>query len=132
MFKYSNGLICMSSKFTVHKQSFWIQKIERNALTSRALLRRLACSPNVEVRIAVCDHVNSSLQILQKLASDENTDVRFALAENHNLDREILETLTNDANPYVAQRALKTLLRAYPSGLKEFSIWPLSAALAAS
>lgn len=132
MFKYSNGLIFMSSKFTVQQQSFWIQKIERNALTSKALLRRLACSKNVEVRIAVCDHANSSLQILLKLASDENTDVRFALAENHNLDREILEKLTNDANPYVAQRALKTLMRAYPAGLGEFSIWPLSAALAAS
>jgi hypothetical protein len=132
MFAYSNGFTAVNPPVTKQSQSiaFWIRRIERNVRTPHFLLRRLAASASAELRTAVGEHKNAPNEVLQKLASDESDDVRFSLAENHNLDKQILELLSVDANPYVAQRASRTLSRAYPNISASFSVWPLAAALA--
>jgi hypothetical protein len=46
-----------------------------------------------------------------QLAVDLDADLRYALAENHNINEGVLELLANDTNPYVADRARRTLTR---------------------
>jgi hypothetical protein len=61
--------------------------------------------------MAVADHLNTPVAVLILLAEDDNADVRYALAENHNISRDVLNKLLNDSNPYVANRAERTLSR---------------------
>jgi hypothetical protein len=77
----------------------------------RETVERLPYAQFVDVRIAVADHPDTSMEVLEQLASDANPDVRFAIAENHNAAREVLHKLTFDDNPYVAHRARRTLQR---------------------
>jgi hypothetical protein len=51
------------------------------------------------------------LQNLNKLAFDENPDVRYEIAEDANTPFELLRMMTEDENPYVAERAKRTLKR---------------------
>jgi hypothetical protein len=46
-----------------------------------------------------------------QLAQDINADLRYALTENHHLDQSILDFLALDGNPFVADRARRTILR---------------------
>ena len=55
------------------------------------------------------------------LANDEDADVRYALAENHNISRAVLNKLEGDSNPYVADRATKTLQRISANDLETIS-----------
>ena len=89
----------------------WIREISKNLITPSYILKRLSKSADPEVRIAVADHKNTSLEVLANLAEDEDPDVRFVLAENHNINRDVLKKLTDDQNPYISHRALKTLAR---------------------
>jgi hypothetical protein len=59
----------------------------------------------------VSDHRNTGLDVMLELAVDVNADVRLAVAENHNISRDVLILLLDDENPYVADRARKTLAR---------------------
>ncbi len=64
-----------------------------------------------EVKIAVADNAHTPYEVLVDLACDENADVKYALAENHNVSIDILQLLQVDSNPYVARRAATTLDR---------------------
>lgn len=90
---------------------FWVQKISSDHITPAYILKRLAKSSDVDVRMAVADHKNTSLEVLTLLSEDESADVRYALAENHNINRGVLKRLSEDENPFVSHRALKTLAR---------------------
>lgn len=89
----------------------WMREISRNVVTPAFILRRLALSSDPELRMAVADHLNTPVAVLFLLAEDDNADVRYALAENHNISRDVLNKLLNDSNPYVANRAERTLSR---------------------
>jgi hypothetical protein len=51
------------------------------------------------------------LRLLNKLAFDENPDVRYEIAEDANTPFDLLRMMTEDENPYVAERAKRTLNR---------------------
>jgi hypothetical protein len=83
----------------------------KKAVSPAFLLRRLSMATEPAQKIDMVDHVSTPFAVHMILASDENADVRYALAENHNISRAVLNKLKCDANPYVADRAAKTLLR---------------------
>lgn len=78
---------------------------------SADILTELAMSSFPDVREAVADHQLCPVSIRLMLADDEYIEVRFALAENHNMPFQVLEKLSQDANPYVANRAERTMRR---------------------
>jgi hypothetical protein len=85
--------------------------IANHPATTPIVLHRLSQHKDVEVRMAVADHKNTHIITAMQLAWDDNPDLRFVLAENHQIDSGILDILAKDENPYVADRAQKTLLR---------------------
>ena len=85
--------------------------IASHPATSAIVLHRLSQHSNVEVRMAVADNKNTHTITSMQLAQDDNADLRYALAENHQIDSGILDILASDENPFVADRAQKTLLR---------------------
>lgn len=78
---------------------------------SADILSELAMSSFPDVREAVADHLLCPISIRLMLADDEHIEVRFALAENHNMPFQVLEKLSQDCNPYVANRAERTMRR---------------------
>ena len=89
----------------------WVMQAAENPSTPADILGMLAESCNVEVRMAVGDNGNASLETMMILVEDESADLRYQLAENHNVHESVLELLSKDSNPYVARRAQKTLAR---------------------
>ena len=85
--------------------------IANHPATSAIVLHRLSQHSDVEVRMAVADHKNTHIITAMQLARDDNLDLRYAIAENHQIDSGILDILAGDENPFVADRAQKTLLR---------------------
>ena len=86
-------------------------RVAENRATPQMTLKKLSRDSNEEVRIAVGCNPSTPLRVILRLAFDEHLDVRYSLAENPNLDSSILLRLANDENPYVSQRALKTIQR---------------------
>lgn len=83
---------------------------KKDAILSR--LAELICDPLVgQVFTDIGDHPDTPLKLLIVLAEDGNADLRFALAENHNIHSNVLCVLAEDANPFVADRAQRTLAR---------------------
>jgi hypothetical protein len=89
----------------------WLQHVAEDANTPRHLLDDLALSEDYNVRMAVADNPNTPVDLLMVLVRDEHLDVRYALAENHNIDTAVHKLLMEDDNPYVADRARRTLNR---------------------
>ena len=85
--------------------------IANHPATSAIVLHRLSQHNDVEVRMAVADHKNTHIITTMQLAKDDNPDLRYALAENHQIDGGVLNILAGDENPFVADRAQKTLSR---------------------
>ncbi len=85
--------------------------VASNAFTTASVLNRLSMHHNLQVRIAVADNENTSAFTSMQLAKDASADLRYAIAENHHVHRSILDFLTKDINPFVADRAQKTILR---------------------
>lgn len=75
------------------------------------VLADLAGAARSEVRMAVADNAYTPCGVKAGLAKDNDVDIRFALAENHGTPLEVLQSLQEDQNPYVAERAKKTLER---------------------
>jgi len=96
---------------TVDSTLQWIKEISWSVVTPAYILRQLALSSDSDLRTAVADHLNTSEEVLLLLADDDNADVRYAIAENHNISRNVLNKLLDDPNPYVVDRAQKTLQR---------------------
>ena len=89
-----------------HSTDISMQQRKTNILSGLA-----AGNCESQILMDIGDHVTTSLEALMILARDQSVDVRFALAENHNIDESVLNRLLEDANPYVADRAQKTLAR---------------------
>jgi hypothetical protein len=88
-----------------------VRQAAKNPRTSAHVLNKLARSADLSVRLAVADHGNTSSETIMFLTKDISVDLRYALAENHNIDTTALYLLAEDSNPYVVQRANKTLAR---------------------
>ena len=79
--------------------------------TPVTILAELATSRHIEVREAIADNPATPYGILLSLALGDSVDLRYYMAENHNLPEGILLILMEDDNPYVADRADRTMAR---------------------
>jgi hypothetical protein len=113
----ANTPIELLSYFMVHYDSAIRARVAGNPSLSRGQLFDLANDDVAEVRIAVAENPATPASFIELLAEDESVDVRFAIAENHNTPSYILSMLVRDENPYVADRALRTLERIWPSSV---------------
>lgn len=86
-------------------------RVAENQATPELLLQDLSRDQNEEVRIAVGRNPRTPLKVILQLAFDQHDDVRYSLAENASTHLIILLCLANDENPYVKDRALKTMQR---------------------
>lgn len=95
------------------------RRIAENDQTPIAMLLELCCDPDSEVRLAVADNPNTPHNILEQIATDEDLDVRYGMAENPNIPTNVLLALTNDSNPYISDRAKRTIAQTIkiPAGL---------------
>ena len=86
-------------------------RVAENPNTSSQTLSRLAQHEDSEVRMAVAENANCPALCMEKLAEDPCSDVRYRLAENPHAPLTVLYKALKDENPYVSQRARKTLAR---------------------
>lgn len=96
-------------------------RVAENRSSLPQLLELLSRDRNPDVRIAVGSNPVTPVSTLWNLALDEHVDVRFSLADNANTVFIILIWLSADENPYVAQRALKTMNAVASSNDKKHS-----------
>lgn len=73
------------------------------------VLAHLADDSEAAVRAAVARNKHTPLFVLRKLTSDKSAVVRFGIAANPEMPDAILLSLFMDPDPYVAERASKTL-----------------------
>ncbi len=85
------------------------RRVAENPRTPLIALIKLAYDREPDVRIAVCDNVTTPPGLLMLLAGSNCADVRYAIAENSKAPSQILRLLARDENPYVANRAARTL-----------------------
>jgi hypothetical protein len=108
----------------------WGKELAEHPDTSTYALSELAAHDDVEVRTAVADQKNTLTETMMILAQDVSADLKYAIAENHNIHADVLNMLTEDDNPFVADRAKKTLDRIRTYSLLSFPVTkvePLSA-----
>jgi len=86
-------------------------RVAEHENTSLSTLFRLVQDENAEVRQSIAFNPKRTTTLLQQLAQDSSADVRYLIAEDALVPPAVLRLLSNDENPYVAQRALKTLSR---------------------
>jgi hypothetical protein len=86
-------------------------RVAENPTTHAATLTRLSRHTSSAVRMAVCENSNTAEGVLLYLAADVCPDVRFTMAENPNIPQTVLQVLSTDENPYVCERASRTLNR---------------------
>ena len=85
--------------------------LAEEASTSPQTLLKLSRDKDPEVRLSAGEHPNMPYVGLRELVQDPCIDVRFGLAGNHNIPISILSMLTQDENPYVEDRAKRSLDR---------------------
>jgi len=88
-----------------------LEHIAANPNTPPSMLRQLAGHQMEDVRVAVAENPSTPREILLILARDNQADVRYCMAENANLPTQILEVLAEDENPYVSNRAMRSIQR---------------------
>jgi len=98
-------------KLSKHNWESVVARVAENTNTPAEVLVELATHAHPDVRIALTENPNTPTRILVILAADESADVRYSLAENPNAPLAVLALLCDDENPYVADRATKTLAR---------------------
>lgn len=86
-------------------------RVAENQATPELLLQDLSRDEDEEVRIAVGRNPKTPLRVILRLAFDQHDDVRYSIAENASTHLLILLCLANDENPYVSDRALRTMRR---------------------
>lgn len=84
-------------------------QVAENPAAAPHTLELLMVDNCADVRIAVARNPNVPVAILWMLAMDDHLDVRYSIAENANTPPIVLFWLTDDENPYIAQRAAKTI-----------------------
>lgn len=87
------------------------RRVAENPRVPSEVLKKLAADNDYHVRIAVGLNRSCELSIITDLIYDENPDVRFWLASTSYLPERLIFELTEDPNPFVADRARRTLLR---------------------
>ena len=87
------------------------RRVAENPRTPLEKLKELARDNSVEVRLSVAENPNTPGEILSMLGCDLSLDVRYGVAENPHMPEDILVELTRDDNPYVRERAVRTLER---------------------
>ncbi len=85
------------------------RQVAENSASTLSTLLLLLGDKSIEVRLGLTYNRNLPTTYLEWLARDESTDIRYEMAENNHLPLHILQMLSNDSNPYVANRALKTI-----------------------
>ena len=84
-------------------------KLAENLASPPDVLAQLSNDPDPEVRACVACNPSTPSKIVTMLSEDEHDDVRFSMASDPNLPFEILYKLVHDQNPYVCDRAQKTV-----------------------
>ncbi len=84
-------------------------RLAQSPETPDSHLAALSRDESSEVRSAVGGNMATPHHILEQLSKDESISVRFDLAEHPWLPPRILMGLTRDENPYVRQRAIRTI-----------------------
>lgn len=99
----------------VATQDYWPQsyilRMAEDCATPPQILEQLVLCCDPDIHLALVDNPATPLSVLKSLTKSDQVDVRYAMAENHNLEITILDLLTDDDNPYVADRAQRTLSR---------------------
>jgi hypothetical protein len=85
-------------------------RIAENPNVTEETLIDLSCDPEVEVRCSVVENENTPITVIWLLSTDPSEDVRYRQAECLHTPLRIVMRLLSDENPYVAQRARKTLM----------------------
>ncbi len=93
-----------------------LEKVACNPSTPTSVLEQLAEHNEIAVKEAVIDNPATPMDILEMMLRDNDSEVRYALAENHNVPIRIIEPLCMDDNPYVADRAQRTMERIARTG----------------
>lgn len=88
-----------------------IERVAEHSNASPGLLNMLSDHTSCEVRIAVAEHQSTPIKAVWKLAEDNCLDIPYRLAENPFTPYEVLEWLTECDNPFVQDRALRTIKR---------------------
>ncbi len=96
---------------TNNAPSTLLERIAEHPRAHSVTLSRLANHEDSQVRAAVAENMNTSMKTIWKLVRDPSADVRLRLAESYTVPIAVLKVLLEDENPYVADRAQKTLLR---------------------
>ncbi len=86
-----------------------VRRAAEHPRVSLELLIALSQHEDPEVRAAVVDNHQTSVDLHWRLAKDECADVRYAVAESYLVDMDVLSSLLEDANPYISHRARATL-----------------------
>lgn len=84
------------------------------SVRSEKAICELANDEHHEVRIALVDNIHTPEHVMLRLATDEHVDVRYAVADNASSPWTALLLLENDDNPYIADRARRTMARLRP------------------
>jgi hypothetical protein len=85
------------------------KRVAENARSPADVLDLLASDSAPAVRVAVARNSATPPYLLRKLSIDESADVRLAIAANPDMPDAILLSLFLDPDPFVAERASKTL-----------------------
>ncbi|MGD9682451.1 MAG: hypothetical protein AB7W16_14795 [Candidatus Obscuribacterales bacterium] len=92
-----------------HSSSNVRQRVAENPSAPADVLEMLACDEDPEVRGALSYNPSVSIFIVERLGRDPSPDVRLVLAESTTLPERILRMLMADENPYVSDRASRTM-----------------------
>lgn len=96
-----------------------LSRIAENPNASEETLTDLSCDPEVEVRCSVVENENTPITVIWLLSTDPSDDVRYRQAECLHTPIRIVMRFLTDENPYIAQRARKTLtMHGHPTTLE--------------
>ncbi len=84
-------------------------RLAENEASPPDVLRTLSNDKDPEVRAGIANNPSTTHNTLKCLATDTHDDVRFSMASNPHLPLAILQGFSEDHNPYVSDRAHKTI-----------------------
>lgn len=84
-------------------------RLAENPASPPDVLAKLSDDPDPDVRAFVAGNPSTPKHIVQRLSEDEHGDIRYSMASNPCLPLEILYKLGQDQNPFVSDRAQKTI-----------------------
>jgi len=84
-------------------------RLAENEASPPDLLRKLSKDSDPEVRASVANNPSTTHNTLKSLSIDTHDDVRFSMASNPHVPLGILRNFSQDHNPYVSDRAQKTI-----------------------